>query len=130
MARETPEDFWKRLDETPEDTVRLNIRAKRYGAPKLQWAEEWLRRRDVAKTLESEERSNASQAEQTLISRSATDAAWEAATAAREANELAREANTLAIKANTTASNANSIALAAIVTAIIAILFSIIDFFF
>jgi len=81
----TKEEFWAKLDALGEDAVTLNIDRQIYGpnSEKRVLAKDWLRRK-------AQERSDASQAEQIAIARSAAEAAWEAAREAKSANTIAK----------------------------------------
>lgn len=73
----TKESFWLTFDTLGEDQVRLNVRTKLYSSAnqKLEWAEEWLFRKELACNA-------ASTAEQARVARSDNRAAWTAATTA------------------------------------------------
>jgi hypothetical protein len=83
------------FEEMGEDAVRMNIENDFFPHSVRALAIKWLAQRDHG----SEQRREASQAEQIDIARSAKDAAWEAARAAKKANTIAIIAVTMAIVA-------------------------------
>jgi len=107
-----PIEKW--LEDSGEAQVRLMMHTGSMPVPYNARAIEWLSKKDH----ENQRLSEASQAEQIDIARSAKDAAWVAADAAREA---AREAK----KANQLAASANRIAALALIAAAIAIVVSV-----
>ena len=87
----TAEEFFADLDDLGEAVVRERLIAGIYGSgnQKKELAQEWLRRREIA-------REAAAESEKVAIAARAADAASRAASAAEEQARLARTANTRA----------------------------------
>jgi uncharacterized membrane protein len=82
-----------RFEEMGEEAVRIHVHTFSFNTAHQRLAIKWLAQKDQ----ELERRRDASQAEQIDISRSAKDAAWEAARAANKANTIATIAVVMAI---------------------------------
>jgi hypothetical protein len=103
------------FEKAGEPAVRDAVNAGRYSMGEEASARAWLARKEEARRVEDQRRSDASHTANLEVATSAKDAAWAAAEAAREA---AREAKT-----------ANIIATLALVAAVIAIAVSVIGAF-
>lgn len=64
-----PQELWPKLEELGEDEVRLKVSQGVYGEKKRASVEEWLRRKEQARQVETENRRNS-------WTRSQTIAAW------------------------------------------------------
>ena len=112
----------KRLDHMGVELVRMRLENGSFGIMQRDEIIEWLAEKDQASKLLSE----ASQAEQMEIARSAKDAAWDSAASARDSATEARASNTIARKAHKSAINANRIAILSAAIALFSTILSVI----
>ena len=75
--------FYGDFEHDGEETVRSNVALGRYRVQKERMAKEWLRHQESL-------REETAKADEKAITRSAKDAAWEAAHAAQDANRIAK----------------------------------------
>lgn len=104
--------FWKQLDtQSDEAAVRIAIASNHYSPDTIGIAQEWLRRREEARSSASAAKRDSREEETLSVAKDANTIALAAAVSAADANDIARSARKIALIA----------AIAAIVAAIAAI---------
>ena len=76
------QEFWEKLQSEGEEKVRLNLAQGIYGPHKKALAEEWLRRKEMERTLSDLKKRDAQLEEQLQLQKSQTKAKWVTAWAA------------------------------------------------
>jgi len=107
------------IEEIGEQGVHENLAHGRYSEHKVNWANEWLRLKEVSKREALEQEARA-------LAREANELAREVNLVARESSNVAREANDIAQSSKNTAIIAAIAAIVAAAAAIVTVIITII----